>query len=61
MPANSGVEWLRGHRFDKIAVLTSTVYIKHFVNMLVYATGLAGFMHVFKSEKEAMDWLWMKK
>lgn len=52
-----GVQWLRQKRFIKLAAVCHSVYIKHFVQMLIVATGLRNEMKVFNDRKQAMEWL----
>lgn len=52
-----GVQWLKQKRFSKLAAVCKSLYIKHFVQMLVVACGLNNEMRVYGDIEQANDWL----
>lgn len=56
-----GVAWLKRKQFDRLAIIADTLFMKHFVNMLVFTTGFHDCMHVFPDHQEAMKWLWEER
>lgn len=56
-----GVAWLKRKQFDRLAVIANTLFMKHFVNMLVFTTGFHESMRVFPRKQVALNWLWEEK
>ncbi|GAB4379926.1 MAG: hypothetical protein Kow0075_10870 [Salibacteraceae bacterium] len=52
-----GFRWMGKKEFDKLAVLATTIFMKHFVNMLIVAAGLNREMKVFSNSEDLKNWL----
>lgn len=52
-----GVAWLKEKRYEKLAAVCHSVFIRHFVQMLIVASRLEDQMKVFNNETEAINWM----
>jgi len=53
----TGTNWIISHKDLNIAVYGKNVFMKHFVNFLIIATGRNGTMKFFNTRKDALLWL----